>query len=221
MSLKAVLFDLDGTLVDSVPGLADAVNGVLAELNAPLCHQDDVRVWVGNGPQKLIERALEFRGISMPAGEAIERFRHHYNHTLGNAVCYLGVREGLAALKEAGLKLACVTNKSSHFTEPFLRQLELTDTFDRVLCGDEVDRPKPDPQSLEIVCQDFEITPAEAIMVGDSVNDLIPAETIGMPRIAVSYGYHQNRPLDAHHPVLITDQFSAVTHFCLTLLKAD
>ncbi|WP_157954227.1 HAD-IA family hydrolase [Saccharospirillum mangrovi] len=216
MSLKAVLFDLDGTLVDSVPGLAEAVNGVLLEQGAPVCSEEDVRVWVGNGPQKLIERALQFRHISMPSEQALERFRHYYNRTLGNAVCYPGVREGLAQLKAAGLKLACVTNKSSHYTEPFLRQLELTDTFDLVLCGDEVDRPKPDPQSLQIICDRFAISPADAVMVGDSVNDLIPAEKIAMPRIAVSYGYHQNKPLDEHQPLQICDEFSAVVELCLS-----
>ncbi|MFG1495438.1 HAD family hydrolase [Saccharospirillum sp. HFRX-1] len=210
MTLKAVLFDLDGTLVDSVPGLAEAVNGVLVELGGEPCSEDQVRVWVGNGPQKLIERALEFRTIDLPSDQALERFRHYYQQTLGNAVCYPGVREGLAQLKNTGLKLACVTNKSSHYTEPFLRQLELTNYFDAVLCGDEVDRPKPDPQSLHILCDRFGIHASEAIMVGDSVNDLIPAEKIAMPRIAVSYGYHQNKPLDVHEPILITDNFSDV-----------
>ena len=215
MTLKAVLFDLDGTLVDSVPGLAEAVNGVLVELGGEPCSEDQVRVWVGNGPQKLIERALAFRAIELPSEQALERFRHFYEQTLGNAVCYPGVREGLAQLKNAGLKLACVTNKSSHYTEPFLRQLELTDTFDEVLCGDEVDRPKPDPQSLQILCDRFAIHTSEAIMVGDSVNDLIPAEKIAMPRIAVSYGYHQNKPLDVHQPVLLTDHFNEVVACCL------
>lgn len=215
MTLKAVLFDLDGTLVDSAPGLAEAVNGVLAEFGGELCSEDQVRVWVGNGPQKLIERALEFRQIALPPDQAIERFKHHYRQTLSKAVCYPGVRAGLTELKEAGLKLGCVTNKSSHFTEPFLRQLELRDYFDAVLCGDEVDHPKPDPQSLHILCDQFGISSSEAMMVGDSVNDLIPAEMIGMPRIAVSYGYHQNKPLDVHHPLLITDNFGAVVTACL------
>lgn len=215
MSLKAVLFDLDGTLVDSVPGLTEAVNGVLVELGGEPCGEDQVRIWVGNGPQKLIERALEFRAIKLPSEQALERFRHYYQQTLGNAVCYSGVREGLAQLKNAGLKLACVTNKSSHYTEPFLRQLELADSFDEVLCGDEVDRPKPDPQSLHILCDRFGIHASEAIMVGDSVNDLIPAEKINMPRIAVSYGYHQNKPLEVHSPLLISDNFPAVIACCL------
>ncbi|PTY37871.1 phosphoglycolate phosphatase [Saccharospirillum sp. MSK14-1] len=215
MTLKAVLFDLDGTLVDSVPGLTEAVNGVLAELGGEVCNDDQVRVWVGNGPQKLIERALAFRAMDLPSEQALERFRHYYEQTLGNAVCYPGVRTGLAALRKAGLKLACVTNKSSHYTEPFLRQLELADAFDEVLCGDEVDRPKPDPQSLQILCDRFGISTREAMMVGDSVNDLIPAETIGMPRIAVSYGYHQNKPLDVHQPLLLTDHFNEVVACCL------
>lgn len=215
MTLKAVLFDLDGTLVDSVPGLAEAVNGVLAELSGEPCSADQVRVWVGNGPQKLIERALAFRAINLPSEQALERFRHYYEQTLGNAVCYPGVREGLTQLKNAGLQLACVTNKSSHYTVPFLQQLQLTDTFDEVLCGDEVERPKPDPQSLHILCDRFGIDSSEAIMVGDSVNDLIPAEKIAMPRIAVSYGYHQNKPLDAHGAILITDNFSEVIACCL------
>lgn len=215
MTLKAVLFDLDGTLVDSVPGLTEAVNGVLAEHDGAPCREEEVRVWVGNGPLKLVERALEFRALTLPPDQAMAAFRRHYERTLGNARCYPGVRQGLAQLKAAGLQLACITNKSSHFTEPFLQQLELDGYFDTVLCGDEVERPKPDPQSLQRVCQRLGIEAAEAIMVGDSVNDLMPAEAIGMARIAVSYGYHQNKPLDAHQPLLISDDFAEVVTTCL------
>ena len=211
MALKAVLFDLDGTLVDSVSGLHQAVDTVLKEQGATEgCDVDEVRHWIGNGPQKLIQRAIESRGITMDPEDALAAFRGHYANTLFSAEFYPGVPEGLDQLKASGLRLACITNKSSHFTGPFLQHLGMGGTFDAVLCGDQVEHPKPHPQSLEVVCRQFGIKPAEALMVGDSVNDLLPAREIGMPALAVSYGYHQGQDLQAYGAQAVTDEFSQV-----------
>ncbi|GGX43448.1 HAD family hydrolase [Saccharospirillum salsuginis] len=216
MGLKAVLFDLDGTLVDSVSGLHQAVNAVLIEQGGDGCSVDEVRHWVGNGPKKLIQRALESRGIDMSPEDGLAAFREHYARTLFSAEFYPGVPQGLARLKAAGLRLACITNKSSHFTGPFLTHMGLSDTFDAVLCGDQVEHPKPHPESLIRICEGFEIEPDQALMVGDSVNDLIPARDIGMPALAVSYGYHQNQNLADYDAEAVLDDFSAIVERVLT-----
>lgn len=218
MALKAVLFDLDGTLVDSVNGLHQAVDAVLGEQGGRPCSVDEVRHWIGNGPQKLIQRALESRGVAMSPEDGLAAFRDHYAQTLFNAEFYPGVPEGLARLKAAGLQLACITNKSSHFTGPFLDHLGMTPVFDTVLCGDQVEYPKPHPQSLTRVCQTFDITPGDAVMVGDSVNDLIPARDIGMPAIAVSYGYHQGEELAEYGAQAVEDDFTVIVDTVLSRL---
>lgn len=213
---KAILFDLDGTLVDSAPGIHAALDEVLNTLTGTGCSIDDVRRWVGNGPEKLVQRGLYSRGYENDASEGHALFREAYQRTLSQADVYPGVVAGLQKLQNAGLRLACITNKSSHFTGAFLAELGLASFFDRVLCGDEVERPKPDPQSLIQVCTEFNIQPEQAIMVGDSVNDLDPAHQIGMPGIAVSYGYHGDVPLEPFKPLAIVDHFEAVVELCLT-----
>jgi len=216
---KAILFDLDGTLVDSARGIHAALDEVLRSLTGNGCSIDEVRRWVGNGPEKLVERGLYSHGYEDDASQAHALFREAYQRTLAQADVYPGVIEGLRILQQEGLRLACITNKSSHFTGTFLAELGLAAFFDRVLCGDEVERPKPDPQSLAQVCVEFGIEPAEAIMVGDSVNDLEPAYLIGMPGIAVGYGYHGNVPLEPFKPLAIVDNFEAVMELCLAAAK--
>ncbi|WP_028670996.1 HAD-IA family hydrolase [Saccharospirillum impatiens] len=216
---KAILFDLDGTLVDSARGIHAALDEVLHTLTGDGCRIDEVRRWVGNGPEKLVERGLYSRGYEDDASLAHALFRDAYQRTLFQADVYPGVITGLSKLQRQGFKLACITNKSSHFTGRFLAELDLAPFFDRVLCGDEVERPKPDPQSLTQVCAEFSIEPIEAIMVGDSANDLEPAQAIGMPGIAVSYGYHGNVPLEQFGPLAICGDFDEVVDLCLAATK--
>lgn len=217
---KAILFDLDGTLVDSARGIHAALDEVLTTLTGNGCSIEDVRRWVGNGPEKLVERGLFSHGYSGDAGQAHVLFREAYQRTLLQADIYPGVIDGLRTLKQEGLRLACITNKSAHFTGPFLTELGLETFFDRVLCGDEVEHPKPDPQSLLQVCAEFGIEPAEAMMVGDSANDLEPAQRVRMPGIAVSYGYHGNVALAPFDPLAIVDDFDAVVQLCLSAARA-
>lgn len=213
--LQAVLFDLDGTLVDSVPGIHQAVNAVLLDIVGVTCSQDEVRHWIGNGPTKLIERALASRHSRLDAVAGLKAFREHYARTMFNAEFYPGVPEGLQRLKQAGLELACITNKSSVFTSPFLQHMGLATHFKTVICGDEVKHAKPHPQSLSLACKRLGVQPDEAMMVGDSINDLLPARELAMASVAVSYGYHQNEPLAKYGPQLVTNDFAAVVDHCL------
>lgn len=217
--LQAVLFDLDGTLVDSVPGIHQALDLALSECIDSGCSETETRHWVGNGPQVLVRRALQTRLEHEPDDATVQSvlaaFSGYYQRTVYQGDCYPGVTNGLTQLRESGLQLACITNKPSEFTTPYLQHLGLADYFETVICADQVSQPKPHPESLQLACQRLGVTPLQAVMVGDSINDLQPARALNMPGVAVSYGYHQGEDLSAQRPCLIADQFRQVTAWLL------
>lgn len=214
-TLQAVLLDLDGTLVDSVPGIHQALRGALIAHTGQGCTLAETRQWVGNGPEKLVARALSAQASTQPVASVLATFSQHYAQTVFNGALYPGVRDGLQALTAAGLKLACITNKPSRFTEPYLRHLGIADQFVTVICADQVSRPKPHPESLQLACERLDTNVSTALMVGDSANDLAPANALGMRCVAVSYGYDQNEPLSDYRPALIAGEFAAVVAFVL------
>lgn len=213
--LQAVLFDLDGTLVDSAPGIHQALNDALIDHTGQGCTLAETRQWVGNGPEKLVTRALAAQLSSLPVGPILTRFSQRYAETVYNCALYPGVRDGLHALRDAGLKLACITNKPSPFTEPYLHHLGIADLFMTVICADQVARPKPDPESLSLACTRLGIAVSKVVMVGDSANDLLPANALDMRCVAVGYGYDQNEPLSDYHPELIAAAFADVVAYML------
>ena len=211
---QAVLFDLDGTLVDSVPGIHQALHQALSQHTGAGCSINDVRHWVGNGPHRLVQRGLtsvQGKAFTTELLDAtLNTFNQGYAQCVYNGALYSGVADGLWKLQQAGLRLACITNKPWPFTEPYLEHLGIAQHFDTVICADQVTQPKPHPESLSLACTRFDIKPGQAVMVGDSVNDLAPALALEMPAIAVSYGYHQNESLADQQPVLIADSFADV-----------
>ncbi|MCH8551569.1 MAG: phosphoglycolate phosphatase [Natronospirillum sp.] len=215
MTLKAVLFDLDGTLVDSVPGIHQAVDQVLQARQGRTCTVEDVRRWVGNGPRVLMQRALGEDSSEADQRAALVDFEAAYAETVFNGQLYPGVTEGLTRLRAAGLQLACLTNKPWPFTQPILHHLGLADFFATVICGDQVDQPKPHPESLALACERLVVSIEETVMVGDSINDLAPAQALNMPRVAVTYGYHQGEDLTRFQPDLMADDFTDVVSFAL------
>lgn len=200
--LQAVLIDLDGTLLDSIPDLAHAANAMRIELGMPALHEDVVATFVGKGVDNLVRRALVgslHAADPEPAAfqRARESFYRHYHLVNGDkATVYPGVIEGLKAMREQGLKLAVVTNKPTEFTVPLLQRTGLAGFFQHVVCGDTCARRKPDPDQMFYACEQLGVTPAEAITIGDSLNDAQASRAAGIPVLAVPYGYNEGQ--DVH-----------------------
>lgn len=212
IEIKAIAFDLDGTLVETLPDLHEAALRMLAQLGLPAVAESVVRAYVGDGVDRLVKRLLSGTTDGEPEGatfeQAAQAFRSHYaavltraSHPFSDAVATL------QALRDRGFKLACVTNKPARFTEPLLAGLALTGHLDLVLSGDSLARKKPDPLPLLHVARSFGIAPARLLMVGDSPADTGAARAAGCPVFCVPYGYRgrlavQDLDCDAIVPTL-------------------
>lgn len=198
LPVRAVMIDLDGTLLDTVPDLAVAVNMMLAELDRPLLDGDLVRTLVGKGIPNLVRRCLAGGLDGEPDPRLFERalpvFERCYTDVNGKyTTIYPGVMDGLDALRAADFPLACITNKSERFTLPLLADKGLAGYFGVVVAGDTLPKKKPDPLPLIHACGTFGIQPHEMLMIGDSLNDAQAARAAGCPVFCVSYGYNEGK----------------------------
>ncbi|SEQ08668.1 phosphoglycolate phosphatase [Ectothiorhodospira magna] len=207
---KMVLIDLDGTLVDSVPDLSFSVDRMMEALDMPVRGEAKVRHWVGNGVERLIKRALTDDMEAEPDPDLYERalalfmdiYRDNNTH---RSQLYPGVREGLEALAEAGIRLGCVTNKPARFTAPLLRAMDIDRFFELVLAGDTLPQKKPDPAPLLYAAHQFDVHPKDALMVGDSRSDVKAARAAGFGIVCVSYGYNHGQDIRAQKPDAVID----------------
>lgn len=200
--VRAVMFDLDGTLLDTAADLSEAANRLFADLGLPPMSREEVTRCVGRGIPNLVKRLLTAARGCEPTSEdhaaMVEVFRAHYRDTNGrHARPFEGVIEGLDRFAAAGLPLACVTNKSAEFTEPLLEKTGLRGYFDLVVSGDTLANKKPHPEPLLHVCARFGIAPAEALLIGDSGNDIAAAREAGCRVFCVPYGYNEGVPVRA------------------------
>jgi phosphoglycolate phosphatase len=188
---RAVLVDLDGTLVDTAPDIAEAVNRMLRESGARSLPFDTIRGFIGNGVPTLVRRVLQTTGAAgLDEPLALARFQRHYRDTNGCfGQVFTGVREGLHALHEAGYRLGCVTNKPGAATAALLDMHALSAWFDVVLAGDSLAQMKPDPAPLLHACRALHASPARCVLVGDSAVDAAAARAARMPVYIVRYGY--------------------------------
>jgi phosphoglycolate phosphatase len=194
--IAAVMIDLDGTLLDTVPDLAAAAERMLTALDLPPRSQEEIRGFIGKGIPNLVQRCLEGRALGARAdelrAEALALFQEFYFEESGRrTTIYPGVLEGLARLRALRLRLACVTNKAARFTAPLLERMGLAANFELVVSGDTLARKKPDPMQLAHICAEFELAPAAVLLIGDSVNDALAARAAGCPVLCVSYGYNE------------------------------
>lgn len=188
--IKAVLIDLDGTLLDTAPDLAAAANRMRADLGLPALPVGVVATFIGKGIAMLVRRALPHESLF---DRALPLFERYYAEESGRqSVPYPGAREGIARLRSLGLRLACVTNKAERFTSELLARAGFE--FDAVVCGDHVARKKPDPMAVLLACERLRVPPAEALFIGDSDNDVVAARAAGCAVWCVPYGYNEGRP---------------------------
>jgi phosphoglycolate phosphatase len=221
--IKLIAFDLDGTLLDSVPDLALSVDQSVQALGYEPVTEEQVREWVGNGADILLGRALS-RSITVdPAIEpalqkqARELFNQFYadcGHALSHL--YPTVTETLHKLYDAGYKLAVVTNKPGTFVPEILQQHQLSDLFVDVIGGEDFPLRKPDPMALNWLLDKHGLSAEEMLMVGDSKNDVLAAKNASCTSFALTYGYNHGEPIENSEPDYIADEMAEL----LTLLNA-
>lgn len=191
-NIKGIFFDLDGTLFETAPQLASAVNNMLRDLKMKTLPEDEISKFIGKGADNLIRKSILLSSNKNANDffvDGLDYFHHHYSLNAHESLPYDGVIETINFLKNKDIKLACITNKPSIFTDKILVNSGLADSLDLILSGDSLERMKPDPLPLTFSCDYFKIKPNEAIMVGDSINDIeagLAAETYV---VTVPYGY--------------------------------
>lgn len=211
---QLVMFDLDGTLIDSVPDLAIAVDQMLALRGRPPAGIERVRHWVGNGAPILVRRALagstEHATVDDDEAErALTDFLQIYSANHNATTAYPGAKKLLQWLRGKGIALAVVTNKPERFVAPLLADKDLGE-FDWIIGGDTLPVKKPDPAGLQRVMVDAGVSPQHSLFIGDSRNDVLAARAAGVKVVAVSYGYNYGRPVAEENPDLLVDSLDAL-----------
>lgn len=200
LPIKAIVIDLDGTLLHSAPELAGAANRMLRDLGRPAVSQDLLMSYIGNGIAWLVKRALTGDMHAEPDAALFDQaapiFEQHYKEELLHSKPYAGVFEGLTAMKQAGFRLGCITNKSARFTEPLLQASGLAEFFEIVVSGDTLPEKKPHPLPLLHSAKFFGIPVEQMLMIGDSKHDALAARAAGCPVFCVPYGYNHGKPVD-------------------------
>lgn len=189
---KAILFDLDGTLVDSAPDIVHAANCMLTELGGGVLPFQTIKGFIGRGVPNLVRRSLEAADLKDNVEEevALRNFHKHYEEINGKlAEVFPGVRKGLEALRAEGYRMACVTNKPFGLSKGLLAATELSPYFEIVIGGDSLSSMKPSGEPLLHACRELGADPSQSWMVGDSEVDVAAARAAGMTIFLVEYGY--------------------------------
>ncbi|MCY7387188.1 MAG: phosphoglycolate phosphatase [Burkholderiales bacterium] len=215
--LKAVLLDLDGTLLDTVGDIAAAANMMRASLGFAPLDPALIKTFVGKGIANLVAKTLKDTvGEVGPTAlkVAVANFERQYEKCFREtSIAFPGVVDGLNALRDKGFRLACVTNKAEKFTLPLLEKAGLSGYFDLTLSGDALPEKKPHPLPLQHAAKFFECSTAELLMIGDSVNDAEAARAAGCPVFIVPYGYNEGQELRGLDCDVFIDDIPAALKF--------
>ena len=212
-----ILFDLDGTLVDSVPDLSWCLNQMLEQMGLSQQTEARVRLWVGNGVKKLESRALSHATGITPEPERLDQalslfdslYIENYHR---QSTVYPGITEFFKFLKTTDIKTGCVTNKAERFALPLLKALNMDISFETVICGDTVARMKPDPLPLLTAAKILSILPEHSLMIGDSVSDVKAARSAGFNIVCTSYGYNHGKDINLAQPDAVIDSLIELKH---------
>lgn len=215
---QAILFDLDGTLVDSAPDIAVAMDNVLRSMDMPAAGETRVRDWVGNGAEKLVQRSLAFANQQHEnevdaslVDSALELFLLEYRLTNGlYSVLYPGVVDALIAWRDLEIPMAIVTNKPIEFVPSLLSGLNADHYFTALVGGACTPEKKPSPQPLLYACELLDVVPEQCLMVGDSRNDVQAAQAASMPVVAVNYGYNHGESIALSKPGAVVSSISSL-----------
>lgn len=208
--IELIAIDLDGTLVDSVRDLYEAIVMMQCDLSREASSEEAVRGWVGNGISRLVHRALtgDMQTDAEPVlfQRALTGFNDAYATTIGRySTLYPGVLEALQWLASRDVPLVMVTNKASVFANRLVEQLEIDQFFVHQIGGDDVVAQKPDPEALLLAAKLCAATPARSVLIGDSISDFKAAHAAGFHSVGVSYGYNHGVPVRALEPTLAPD----------------
>lgn len=221
---NVLLFDLDGTLVDSAPDLALALNKTLRDLHKEEFDEQTIRGWVGNGAKVLVQRGLSgssFINEHLDAAlieDALTIFLAHYQQCLCvKSALYDDVKQGLLALKSSGYRLAIITNKPAIFIQPMLNGLDIANVFELLIGGDTLAERKPHPAPLNYALTQLDVTAQQCLMIGDSKNDILAAKAANIDSIGLTYGYNYGEDIAFYQPQWCFDTFKEL----LTLLIND
>ena len=188
-AVDLVIFDLDGTLVDSIPDLTDAVNKFLGASGRSPLAMDDVRRLVGKGARNLVERALG-NGTEEEVERSLAIFlAYNEAHIADKTVMYPGVAETLQELRRRGCRMAMVTNKTEFLSRKLLAVIGIDNYFEQILGADSLPFRKPSPEPILKVLRDGAVPADRAVMVGDSINDIAAGKKAGLITVACTFGY--------------------------------
>ncbi|PVZ84642.1 phosphoglycolate phosphatase [Serratia sp. S1B] len=211
-AIKGVAFDLDGTLVDSAPGLAAAIDLSLIAMGLPVAGEARVSTWIGNGADVLVQRALRWAGVEPTAAQCLQ-MRQHFDHFYAQTVesgsrLFPQVKQTLSCLAEQGYPMAVVTNKPTPFVAPLLASLGISDFFSVIIGGDDVVEKKPHPAPLYMVFGKLGLHAHEVLFVGDSRNDIQAAQAAGCPSVGLVYGYNYGEAIALSKPDRVLERFA-------------
>ncbi len=200
VSVKAIVIDLDGTLLNTAPELCEAANRMLRDMDYAPVSQELLASYIGNGISWLVKRALTGDMHATPDAalydHALPIFEKHYTELLLQSKVFDGVIEGLDAMKAAGFRLGCITNKVARYTTPLLAGIGLARYFEIVLSGDTLPEKKPHPLPLLHAAKFFGVPIEQLLLIGDSLNDTVAARAAECPVFCVPYGYNHGEPVE-------------------------
>ncbi|WP_067519042.1 phosphoglycolate phosphatase [Endozoicomonas ascidiicola] len=217
--VSLVMYDLDGTLVESVPDLAVALDKMLLALDLPPAGESKTRLWVGNGIPSLVKRAIADDAHGDQPGrvndtlfeKGFDLFRQHYGEELGmHSHLFPGIVPFLEAMHQRGIPQAVITNKSEQFSHRLLQIMGIDHFFEAVIGGDSLPEKKPHPMPLLHVMKHFDVSAHQALMIGDSISDVRAARAAGVKVIGLPYGYNHGEPIGTANPDLVISSLSSL-----------